>query len=240
MRDSATTCYSHAPPVGPASWWFSLLLLIAALALAPGCGQRQAQQEPPERPAQTADVPLPEWAPENPSPEFVRAARVLKPTPLETVKSPGRPDAENAARIKGAIIMWLAAYEFFGTLSDEQITRFLQVREMVLPPGAPGGPPRSVKGNQIVIPVKQLTDRQRAALDRYFEAVREAYKGQSILETTDTLLTLYKLGAKRDLSNVKVGFDSAQAGGGHFVSIIFYVTRSDGSIDWVASAFAQI
>jgi hypothetical protein len=195
--------------------------------------------------AKGASVTLPEWAPKNPSKEFLRATRVLKPVPLESEKVPGRSDAENAARIKGKIILWLAAYEFFGTLSDKQVTRFLQVRQMVLPAGVPGRPPRRVRGNQVVIPVKQLTKRQRAALDRYFEADREASKGQSSPGHpggTDCLLDLYKMGAKRDLSNVRVGFDTAQGGAGHTVSVVFYVTRPDGSIDsnWLVSSFAQM
>ena len=231
-----------------------LAMLAVALAWLIGAGSAGSAPKEQAKPAttapkavtaswKTARPSLPDWAPKNPSAEFLRAARVLKPTPLDIMRAAGKSEAENAARVNGAIIMWIAAYEFFGTLSDKQIAQFLQIRQMVLPPGAPGKPPRHVRGNQIVVPVKQLTQRQRAALDRFFEAWREASKGQSLPghpEFKDELLVLYKMGAKRDLSNVRVGFDTAQAGAGHDVSIIFYVTPPGGSTDWVASGFAQI
>jgi len=223
-----------------------LATLAVALAWLTGASRAGSAPKAKAKPAKAAPAPaswktarpsLPDWAPKHPSLEFLRAARVLKPTPLDVMKSSGATDTENAVRVKGAIILWIAAYEFFGTLKDEQIAQFLQIRQMVLPPGAPGRPSQHVRGNQIVIPVKQLTGRQRAALDRYFEASREAFKGQ---RSDDCLLVLYKMGAKRDLSNVRVGFDTAQAGAGHDVSVIFYVTPPGGSTDWVASSFAQI
>jgi hypothetical protein len=186
---------------------------------------------------------LPDWAPKNPSPEFLRAARVLKPLPLDFMKSPGRTDAENGAKMKGATIMWPAAFEFFGSLSDEQIERFLRTKQVVVPPDQPGKPPTRMKGSQVLTPVKELTRKQRAALDRYLEAWREAFKGQSIPgmpEMSDPLLMLYKRGAKRDLSNVAVGFDTAECGAGHFVSILFRVTKPDGTTNGFGSGFAQI
>jgi hypothetical protein len=211
---------------------------VGFACVACGCGQR-AQPTGKARPEQATHTPLPDWAPKDPSPEFLRALKVLKPLPLETLKNAGRSDAENAARVKGRVIMWIAAYEFFGTLSDEQVSRFLQIREMVLPPGVPGRPPQRRRGNQVVIPIEQLTKAQRAALDRYFEASREDHKVEKS-KFDDCLVTLYKMGAKRDLSNVRVGFDTAQAGGGHMVNVIFYFTLPDGNTDWMVSGFAQI
>jgi hypothetical protein len=174
----------------------------------------------PKKPAAPAKPPLPEWAPKNPSPEFLRAAKVLKPEPLESLKQAGRPDAENAARIRGMIIKWRSAWDFFGTLSDAQIARFLRA-----------------KPKYLTIPVKQLTKKQRAALDRFFEAWREFRKGH--LEDADCLLMLYKEGAKRDLSNVRVGFDAGRyKGGGHFVHLCFYLMNREGDI--FATDVAQI
>ncbi len=202
MRDSATTCYSHAPPVGPASWWFSLLLLIAALALAPGCGQRQAQQEPPERPAQTADVPLPDWAPENPSPEFLRAAKMLKPMPESA--APDRSATEIKKRQAMKSMVHTALYELFGALSDEQLQEFLD-------------------SGETRIPMEQLTTSQRRAVDAFFEGSRE-YAEDGYSHGRDYLVMLYKAGAAQDLSNVDVGFQSM----GHQVSFYFWIQRPDG------------
>jgi hypothetical protein len=202
----------------------SVIAGIAALVAAAGCGKTQhASEAPPVNTA--AAVPLPDWSPVDPSPEFVRAARVLKPLPLDYMKSPGRTDAENAVRMKGAAIMWPAAYEFFGTLSDSQVERFLQS-----------------KPKELVIPIKQLTPEQRAAVDGYFEAYRQAKKGQQTFpehpELSDCLLMLYKRGAKRDLSNVAAGFSTTESG--HFVHILFRVTQPDGETAGFGNAFAQI
>jgi len=187
----------------------------------------QAAPKPAAVSWQTARPVLPEWAPKNPSPVFLRAAKVLKPLPLETMKSPGRTDAENAARMKGATIMWLAAYEFFGTMSDAQIERFLQANP-----------------KYFVMPVKELTKKQRAALDRYFAAWREALKGQAMPghpELADCLLMLYKDGATRDLSNVLVGFDAGKyQGAGHYVHLCFHVKTTKGTTGGFGSNFAQI
>jgi len=199
---------------------------IASLVASAGCGGKTSRQPAPPA-AQKPSVRLPEWAPKNPSAEFLRAARVLKPLPLDFMKSPGRTDAENAARMKGAAITWASAYEFFGTLSDKQIERFLQA-----------------KPKYLVIPIKQLTQKQRAALDGYFEAWRQTHKAVVLPghpELRDCLLMLYKRGAKRDLSNVVAGFDAGkEAGGGHVVSICFQVTKPDGKTDGFVNAFAQI
>ena len=109
----------------------------------------QAAPKPAAVSQKTARPVLPEWAPKNPSPEFLRAAQVLKLLPLDIAKSPARTDAENAIRIRGTTIKWTAAYELFGTLSDEQVERFLQS-----------------KPKHLVIPIKQLTQRQRSCAGR--------------------------------------------------------------------------
>ncbi|UCC67670.1 MAG: hypothetical protein JSV79_11195 [Armatimonadota bacterium] len=81
-----------------------------------------------------------------------------------------------------------AAWEFFGTLTDEQIERFLSAKSVRL---------RFV----------DLSGRQRAALLRYFDVFRESMRGLSPEEQEyreDPLVELYKLGAKEDLSNVEI------------------------------------
>ncbi len=56
-------------------------LALALMAL--GCGDRAARNPTTTAAGQKAMVPLPEWAPKDPSAEFLRAAKVLKPLPPE-------------------------------------------------------------------------------------------------------------------------------------------------------------
>ncbi len=198
-------------------------IAVAVLVLA-GCGHHTAQKSAATPAAPRAAVPLPEWAPKNPSPEFLRAARVLKPMPAEVKRLSAQgvpPETAKALAAKRMMLVWPAAYELFGALNDEQTAQFLQVREMVAPSGKSGMPPIRVRGYEVVVPAKQLTTKQRTALDRYLEAARKS-------DDFDLLVFMYKRGARRDLSNVRVGFTTAQAGGGHIVSVVFYITTLDG------------
>ncbi len=96
-------------------------ILIVAAAAFSGCGKR-AVEAPRRNAAQTAGVPLPEWAPENPSPEFLRAARVLKPIPPEIWRRFGeQAGPEIEAILERFPNTYAPAWEFFGSLSDEQI-----------------------------------------------------------------------------------------------------------------------
>ena len=196
----------------------TLALAVAAMA---GCGRQAA--EAPESGAETrvTDVPLPEWAPENPSPEFLRAARVLKPLPPEMLGGAAQGEAALEAMLARYTRSFAAAYEFFGTLSDEQIERFLSTKV-------------------IRLPVRSLTSAQRAALDNWFDVFRQAMEGGPP-ELADYLVVLYKEGAAEDLSNVEVGFNAGEdMGGGHFVHIHFWVRRPDGSVSDFGTGFAQI
>jgi len=178
-------------------------LIAVALALS-GCGRRAGLGP--------GAVSLPEWAPKNPSPEFLRAAKVLKPVPPERMPKPlGNLLAPYAS------IVYPASYEFFGTLRDQQIQEFLAAKE-------------------IRIPVNSLTRLQRAALDAWFAAFRDAMKGGPP-QFSDYLAILYNMGGKEDFSNVLVGF---QAQRGHFVHIIFWVTPPGGKEDYACTSFAEI
>jgi hypothetical protein len=200
-----------------------VIVLVGALAFV-GCGRPAPQEVPPApAPTQTADVLLPEWAPENPSPEFLRAARVLKPFPLEPLPAeaetvPGLTDLH--ARIHST---WPAAYEFFGALTDDQIEHFLST-------------------NEIRIPVKSLTAEQRAALDNWFGVYREAMEGAAtdLPVPRDYLVQLYRHGAAEDLSNVDVGFSTAASEGGHMAHIWFWVRQPGGGVTQFGCQFAQI
>ncbi len=202
-------------PLHRRAWLLSAITTV--LLLAPGCGRRAAQEKPTDRPTQAASVPLPEWAPENPSPEFLRAARVLKPIPPELLVTYAESDQARGALVRRVLRTCPAAYELFGTLSDEQIERFLSAKE-------------------IRIPAESLTKRQRAALDNWFDAWRKAMEGASE-ELTDYLISLYKTGAREDLSNVDVGFWAKE---GRMVHIRFWIKRPDGGSSSHITNFAVL
>ncbi len=113
-----------------------------------------------------------------------------------------------------------ALYEFFGTLSDNQLQKFLD-------------------SGETRIPAKQLTASQRKVLDAYFDKYREAHRDHPMPELRDQLVNLYKVGAAQDLSNVDVGF-SSKTSGGHLVSINFWIKKPDGRGMDLAYAFAYI
>jgi len=195
------------------------LPFLAAMFPMSGCVQRTTQKSASAPLTQRAEVPLPEWAPKSPSPEFLRAAKVLKPLPSE--KLVGLVGAAEAARI---LRTYPAAWEFFGTLTDEQVHRFLTSK----PVNMPGE--ESQASSRVLIPIKSLTQKQRAALDRYFEAYREAMKGTATPEEPswieERIVTFYHFGANEDLSNVDAGFNVA----GHSVNITFRIHKRDGSV----------
>jgi len=190
-----------------------LIPVVLMLLVASGCGQRTVQEKPADKPPQTAAVPLPEWAPANPSPEFLRAARVLKPIPREILVNYAEGDKAKEAEIQRCLGTWPAHYEFFGTLTDKQIQQFLSKK-------------------QIRIPIRSLTPKQRAAMESFFSEWRLAMKGT---EQPDFLVFLYKRGAKEDFSNVEAGFD---AHGGVIVHIKFWISLSGGEVNEPCNAFA--
>jgi len=164
---------------------------------------------------------LPGWAPDNPSEEFLRAAAVLKPLPPEVLHSAAQADPAWEATFARYTQSFTAAYELFGTLSDEQVQRFLSSKV-------------------IRIATKSATPPQRAALDNWFDAFREAMEGGHP-ELADYLVILYKEGAAEDLSNVDFGFNAGEGmGGGHMVHVCFWVRKPDGSVGVHGTAFAQI
>jgi len=196
---------------------------VVAVTLAAGCGRRTAEQSPQRSPAQKSEVPLPEWAPENPSEEFLRAARVLKPMPLEVYTQAVEGDQVMEAFAERFQRTFPLSYELFGALSDRQIEQFRSKRV-------------------IYVPVKSLTPRQRAALDRWFEAWRETMAGtaprRQMEYMNDYLVHLYKIGAREDLSNVDLGFDASADLG---VDLLFRIRGPDGTmLNQCAVRFAML
>ena len=194
------------------AWRAAVIIGIAVGVASFGCGKsNQATDVKPTESA--ADVPLPEWAPENPSPEFLRAARVLKPMPEESFSSPkDRAEAVSWLRYQRTLA---AGFELFGTLTDEQIERFLSAREIRLPVGS-------------------LTEKQRLALDQWLDTWRDAMQGEG--PHPDWLVLMYKAGAREDLSNVHVGFDCPA----HRVHIRFWITLPNGEVLGLGNGIADI
>jgi hypothetical protein len=144
---------------------------------------------------------LPEWAPKHPSREFVRASKVLKPLPLDTLKDPMVGEAENAAKLKAATsILFPAAWELFGTLTDDQVRRFLTSRHVQKVGN------RTTEYKVFAIPFRSLAPAQQHAFDNWVKAFDKArWAGKE-----GYLAGLRRMGAKRDLSNVQVGFLSSR------------------------------
>ena len=193
-----------------------VLVAVLTVFCAAGCGRKSPPQQ--SKPAaQKSAVPLPEWAPKNPSPEFLRAAKALRPVPVEEYLRGAHGDKAVEAMLLKSLRFWPATYEFFGTLTDEQIEKFGAEKEIRIRP-------------------KDLTERQRAAMDAWFAAFRQAMKG-SDPALSDYQILLYTMGAKEDLSNVRVGF---KVDGGHMVQIYFWVTPPGGKEDSMCTWFAEI
>lgn len=181
-----------------------------------GCGRKSAQQ-PTKPAARKSAVPLPEWAPKDPSPEFLRAAKVLKPTPEEE-SAKFKSDRAALALVERVSRTWAAAYEFFGTLTDDQMQRFFATK-------------------QVRMSIKSLSPKQRAALDNWLETWRKEMKGNGSVPD-DFLVVLFKMGAKNDLSNVDVGFNAQNTA--RRVHTIFWVRQPDGHDEAMQNDFAYM
>jgi hypothetical protein len=177
----------------------------------PGCIHRDTEAVTPPPSPPPADVFLPAWAPENPSPEFLRAARVIEPQPEEF-----RPTADESELTRLALQQryrrtLVPAWELFGTLSDHQIDQLIHAKSIDL---------RYV----------DLTEKQRSTLLRYFDAHRDAFAGLSAEEHgygEDPLVELYKAGAAEGLSNVEIEFATRRASG--IVVMWVWVRQADGT-----------
>jgi hypothetical protein len=183
--------------------------------------------------AQVTDVDLPEWTPEDPSPEFLRAAKVLNPLPEEAGGS-GFP-------------LTIAFYEMFGALTDEQIATFLERKQAEVPADATDdtralfketygasevGGELVYSRNKVSVPLKSLTPAQRKAFEKVQAVWSEALKAE---DKEDLLVKLYKIGAKEDLSNVDASFRAA----GHRVSLKLTVMSQTSEGSWRMTSFGM-
>lgn len=182
--------------------WLTVAVIVGVLFMCGGCGNKQNSTD-------TSGALLPAWAPENPSPEFVRAAKILKPMPVEPVSNVQ--DQALDAKLKQ---VWVPAWEFFGTLSDEEISRLQTSKEIDLRYDA-------------------MRQDQRDALNRYLEVWRETMKNLPQGEgfeggwQPDLMVELYKYGAREDLSNVLCKF---KIRGNNIVAMFLHAVQSDGSL----------
>ncbi len=171
-------------------------ILVATFGLM-GCGGRAkpanglATDADSTTVAPADELVLPEWAPESPSPEFLRAAGVLKPLPEEIYLVADDPLERVAQRVAWQEHIMPRTWELFGTLSDGQVERFLDA-------------------NNVFVKVSEMTANQRAALRRLLDDFRDLEAGG---QNFDVEVQLYKFGAREDLSNVEVGFATSRGGG---------------------------
>ncbi len=195
----------------PRGSWLIALLLLAVFPLA-GCGRSTARTTTPRASKAVTSIPLPEWAPKSPSPEFLRAARVLRPMPDEVSVAQDRGDMVGRAWSEKYHRTFVAAWEFFGSLTDQQIERFVATKRLRLL-------------------VKDLTPQQRAALYHHFDVWRETMRGVPADYQDqfgeDWLVELYRLGAKQDLSNVEITFEVRSS---HRVAIFMRAQLAGGKL----------
>ncbi|MCE5322721.1 hypothetical protein LLG46_05310 [bacterium] len=152
--------------------WIAVSAIVVMTLLIGGCVNRSRAN-------------LPEWAPKNPSPEFCNASKVLSGSLPQGVSQ----DSDEA-RFHAILV---PAWEFFGTLSSDQIN--------------------SLKASKsVTLPCTSLTAKQRGALDNYFKIYRQVMINPTGEWPSDELAELYKLGAKNDLSNVDLVVDIRASG----------------------------
>jgi hypothetical protein len=200
----------------PIHRWLCILALL--LLAAGGCAPKAQQTTGPRNVARqnvSRQGDLPSWAPEHPSLEFLRAAKLLKAIPPEA--QPYSPE-------------YVPCWELFGSLTDEQIAQFMAVKysshstrgtpNEVVDAMVRSGQAR-VEGDRIVmagrwvcVPIESFSPRQRQLLDEYI-AVYAGYNQPA--GKHDLRVDLYHAGAKQDLSNVDLYFN----GLGHLVSFNF-------------------
>lgn len=153
--------------------WSATLAVLAAFLMLSGCGTKGTG---------AADAKLPAWVPESPSPEFVRAAETLKPLADEASTDPSK-QAEQT-RFHQILV---PAWEFFGTLSDDQVKGLLADK-------------------RVSMSCASLTQQQREALDSFFKVYRSAMKDAPVSDDwpVDLLADLRRFGASEDLSNLEL------------------------------------
>ena len=151
--------------------WFTMSVVFVGLLVLVGYYLRQTSSE------------LPAWAPEEPSPEFLSAARVLGSFPAE--------DSSQEDQSFNQILV--PTWEFFGTLDDDQVNSLLANKSISLPFGS-------------------LTRKQRSQFDNILSVYRQTMRNAPADSSKDLLVLLYEKGARKDLSNVNLVIDIRPSG----------------------------
>jgi hypothetical protein len=190
-------------------------ILALLMLLAGGCALKARQTQTAAPKSASRQAGLPSWAPENSSPEFLRAAKLLKPIP---------PEAQPYSA------EYIPCWELFGSLTDKQIAEFMTEKTIKFPSSAL--PKQIVDANvksgegrvegsyyftnikAVRLPMQSLTPRQKELFDKYVAVYEGCNQGA---KKPDLLVDLYHAGAKQDLSNVNMRFQTK----GRLVSLFF-------------------
>jgi hypothetical protein len=194
-----------------ATVWFAcaLVLLLGGVG---GVTTAVAEEAAPEASAEEAPeaTVLPEWAPADPSDEFLRGLRALLVVPTEQVLAPAGDNEELATYLKKMMnTLWPPAFELFGSLSEEEMATFFAEEELRLP-------------------VPSLPAEQQTVLDRWLAAadtvIARAPVGSDVPPKGGYMALMKEEGAEEDLSNVDVGFGSKNG----MVGVYFWIKKTPG------------
>jgi hypothetical protein len=182
---------------------FVSIILILILCVCAGCNNHSTQSATNTK--LPAGVVLPAWAPANPSPQFIRAATTLKPIP-DDAQGPN-PDQALHAKLDQVRI---PAWEFFGTLSDQEVSNLKANKELKLPFGT-------------------MNSEQQAAFNHFLDVWQNIMKDwpSNVGLKRDLRIALAGKGAKQDLSNVLCKLVVRDSG---IVAMMLYVIQPDSSL----------
>jgi hypothetical protein len=199
----------------------ALALVVSVICGTPAVLAAEEQAEEEQTAEESCEAALPEWAPEEPSEEFLRAVEVLGFLPTDELERMRQTGPEMEAFVTAVLeVLWPRAFELFGALTDEEVEEFRAHREV-----------------RLFVP--SLPPPQKTALDSWIEAASEVAAlvpgagppGQGLPPEKLFLALLREEGAAEDLSNVDVGF----AARGGVVGVYFWSDVSDSGAEPVIS-----
>ena len=156
----------------------------------------------------------PAWVAQHPSPAVRRAAQTLRPLSPEMLDAMARRFPGGKQGLDGYCRTLPVIYEFFGTLSPEQL-RQLRAHDRVF------------------IPMQSLTPEQRRLVDDWFDCWKKEMTAAPA-NLRDLRPLLQQIGIKKDLSNLEVGFiasSNLETGLTLIGESVSFVFRSQGAKD---------
>jgi hypothetical protein len=160
-------------------WSLAILFLI----ITSGCAHRTKSTTVMATANQINVAILPTWPPKHPSLEYQHAAKYLYASDWKTEGHTY--DLTTKTMLIKLDLCRIPAWEFFGLFDDEKIQQLVQE-------------------GQFRMPFRKMTPKQQAALRRYMDVRSAVMKGMPYGAGEDVLVSLYKNGAREDLSNVDV------------------------------------